>query len=178
MLTYIPTDLVKLWSKRVKTGVPFCTYLYTLILRLPSLQWKEKKKDKQKKGGHSPNSPLPSNSPTINMKLPFQAYPALTSLFYTSFGLLTFSILLDIDNIMGFSLSYYSFFLCVIALLPLLCKSQDTFTYSRATYYGSPDCLGTPSTYLNPFLFFISIHFKYCLIRYLNIVLLYVLFDH
>ncbi|KAG2679975.1 hypothetical protein I3760_11G077000 [Carya illinoinensis] len=37
--------------------------------------------------------------------------------------------------------------LCVIMvlLLPALCASQDTFTCSRSTYYGSPDCYGTPS---------------------------------
>ncbi|CBI38517.3 expansin-like B1 [Vitis vinifera] len=46
---------------------------------------------------------------------------------------------------MGFALSHYCCFLCFIVLLPLLCKCEDTFTYSRATYYGSPDCLGTPT---------------------------------
>jgi len=34
---------------------------------------------------------------------------------------------------------------CIILLLPQLCTSQDSFTDSRATYYGSPDCYGTPS---------------------------------
>ncbi|KAI4327186.1 hypothetical protein L6164_019678 [Bauhinia variegata] len=33
---------------------------------------------------------------------------------------------------------------CIILLLPALCTSQDGFTYSRATYYGSPDCYGSP----------------------------------
>lgn len=33
---------------------------------------------------------------------------------------------------------------CIILLLPQLCTSQDSFTDSRATYYGSPDCYGTP----------------------------------
>ncbi|KAK4262571.1 hypothetical protein QN277_028117 [Acacia crassicarpa] len=32
---------------------------------------------------------------------------------------------------------------CVMLLLPTLCTPQD-FTSSRATYYGSPDCYGTP----------------------------------
>ncbi|KAK9121006.1 hypothetical protein Syun_018623 [Stephania yunnanensis] len=35
--------------------------------------------------------------------------------------------------------------LCFLVLLPALCVAQDTYTPSRATYYGSPDCLGTPS---------------------------------
>ncbi|GMY29907.1 expansin-like B1 [Fagus crenata] len=43
---------------------------------------------------------------------------------------------------MGFALVYL---LCVMVLLPALCTSDDTFTLSRATYYGSPDCYGTPS---------------------------------
>lgn len=34
--------------------------------------------------------------------------------------------------------------LCVTLLLPVLCTSQDSFTCSRATYYGSPDCYGNP----------------------------------
>ncbi|KAJ4712641.1 Expansin-like like [Melia azedarach] len=46
---------------------------------------------------------------------------------------------------MGFVLKYYFYLLSMIVLLPALCYSQDTFTYSRATYYGSPDCLGTPT---------------------------------
>ncbi|XP_061354821.1 expansin-like B1 [Gastrolobium bilobum] len=33
---------------------------------------------------------------------------------------------------------------CVMLLLPALCNSQDYFTDSRATYYGSPDCYGNP----------------------------------
>ncbi|XP_022971845.1 expansin-like B1 [Cucurbita maxima] len=33
----------------------------------------------------------------------------------------------------------------LLVLLPMLCSSQDNFVYSRATYYGSPDCYGTPS---------------------------------
>ena len=41
------------------------------------------------------------------------------------------------ENIIGF--------VCVILLLPALCSSQD-FISSRATYYGSPDSYGTPST--------------------------------
>ncbi|XP_047168624.1 expansin-like B1 [Vigna umbellata] len=34
--------------------------------------------------------------------------------------------------------------LCLTLLLPALCSSQDSFTCSRATYYGSPDCYGNP----------------------------------
>ncbi|XP_058106575.1 expansin-like B1 [Magnolia sinica] len=37
--------------------------------------------------------------------------------------------------------SVLSFFV----LFPELCRSEDPFICSRATYYGSPDCLGTPS---------------------------------
>ncbi|KAJ9173318.1 hypothetical protein P3X46_016469 [Hevea brasiliensis] len=33
---------------------------------------------------------------------------------------------------------------CFLVILPAICYSQG-FTYSRATYYGSPDCLGTPT---------------------------------
>ena len=32
----------------------------------------------------------------------------------------------------------------LVVLVPALCYSQDTFVASRATYYGSPDCYGTP----------------------------------
>ncbi|KAM5573112.1 expansin-like B1 [Rosa sericea] len=41
----------------------------------------------------------------------------------------------------------FHFFLAILGLvlLPTLCTSQDTFTRSRATYYGSPDCYGTPT---------------------------------
>ncbi|KAA8522167.1 hypothetical protein F0562_012840 [Nyssa sinensis] len=47
---------------------------------------------------------------------------------------------------MGFALEYCCSFLCVMVLLPALCYSdQDTFVSSRATFYGSPDCLGTPT---------------------------------
>ncbi|KAK0587294.1 hypothetical protein LWI29_020670 [Acer saccharum] len=45
---------------------------------------------------------------------------------------------------MGFVLKYYCYLLSLMVLLPALCYSQD-FTGSRATYYGSPDCLGTPT---------------------------------
>jgi len=34
---------------------------------------------------------------------------------------------------------------CFMLLLPSFCYSQDTYVSSRATYYGSPDCLGTPT---------------------------------
>ncbi|ESR53419.1 expansin-like B1 [Citrus sinensis] len=37
------------------------------------------------------------------------------------------------------------YLLSVVMLLPALCYSQYTFTSSRATYYGSPDGLGTPT---------------------------------
>ncbi|KAK9203389.1 hypothetical protein WN943_013643 [Citrus x changshan-huyou] len=37
------------------------------------------------------------------------------------------------------------YLLSVVLLLPALCYSQFTFTSSRATYYGSPDGLGTPA---------------------------------
>ncbi|XP_058106574.1 expansin-like B1 [Magnolia sinica] len=43
---------------------------------------------------------------------------------------------------MGLVLSF-SFLLMV--LFPALSTSEDPFICSRATYYGSPDCLGTPS---------------------------------
>ncbi|KAJ4712645.1 Expansin-like like [Melia azedarach] len=46
---------------------------------------------------------------------------------------------------MGFVLKYYFYLLSVIVLLPALCYSHDRFTSSRATYYGSRDCLGTPT---------------------------------
>lgn len=36
--------------------------------------------------------------------------------------------------------------LSLVVLFPTLCSSQDPFICSRATDYGSPDCLGTPST--------------------------------
>ncbi|KAH9776971.1 expansin-like B1 [Citrus sinensis] len=37
------------------------------------------------------------------------------------------------------------YLLSVVMLLPALCYSQYSFTNSRATYYGSPDGLGTPT---------------------------------
>ncbi|XVE65177.1 hypothetical protein DITRI_Ditri07aG0160100 [Diplodiscus trichospermus] len=46
---------------------------------------------------------------------------------------------------MGFSLRFHCCLLSVMVLLPAMCYSQDYFEQSRATYYGSPDCLGTPS---------------------------------
>ncbi|GMQ04665.1 hypothetical protein CsSME_00050010 [Camellia sinensis var. sinensis] len=45
---------------------------------------------------------------------------------------------------MGFAAKSYCSLLCVMVLLPLVCYSQDAYVCSRATYYGSPDCLGTP----------------------------------
>ncbi|KVH95569.1 expansin-like B1 [Cynara cardunculus var. scolymus] len=41
--------------------------------------------------------------------------------------------------------NYGSLLFVTIMLLPSLCYSQDYYTSSRATYYGSPDCLGTPT---------------------------------
>lgn len=32
----------------------------------------------------------------------------------------------------------------IMVLLPFLCNAQNFFIYSRATFYGSPDCLGSP----------------------------------
>ncbi|GMP81047.1 hypothetical protein CsSME_00035896 [Camellia sinensis var. sinensis] len=46
---------------------------------------------------------------------------------------------------MGFAAKSYCSLLCVMVLLPLVCFSQDACVCSRATYYGSPDCLGTPN---------------------------------
>ncbi|KAL4602319.1 hypothetical protein ACB092_10G044700 [Castanea dentata] len=47
---------------------------------------------------------------------------------------------------MGFALKNQVFLLCLMVLfLAVLCYPQDTFTHSRATYYGSPDCYGTAS---------------------------------
>ncbi|KAJ7952587.1 Expansin-like protein [Quillaja saponaria] len=46
---------------------------------------------------------------------------------------------------MDFACRSFLGLVCIILLLPLLCTSQDTFTRSRATYYGSPDCYGTPT---------------------------------
>ena len=51
---------------------------------------------------------------------------------------------------MWFSLKFHYFLVSVMVLLPALCYSQDYFVRSRATYYGSPDCLGTPSMYISP----------------------------
>lgn len=47
--------------------------------------------------------------------------------------------------------------LCLTLLLPTLCTSQDSFTCSRATYYGSPDCYGNPSTFAS----FLALHNSY-----------------
>ncbi|GMP95647.1 hypothetical protein CsSME_00044611 [Camellia sinensis var. sinensis] len=44
---------------------------------------------------------------------------------------------------MGFAPKSYCSLLYLLVLLPALCYSQDTFMSSRATYYGSPDGLGT-----------------------------------
>ncbi|KAF5942851.1 hypothetical protein HYC85_020493 [Camellia sinensis] len=46
---------------------------------------------------------------------------------------------------MGFAAKTYCSLLYVMVLLPLVCYSQDAYVCSRATYYGSPDCLGTPT---------------------------------
>ncbi|BAT75796.1 hypothetical protein LR48_Vigan01g208100 [Vigna angularis] len=45
---------------------------------------------------------------------------------------------------MELSFNHQLCLLSVILFLPALCLSQDTFTCSRATYYGSPDCYGNP----------------------------------
>ncbi|KAJ4952326.1 hypothetical protein NE237_029158 [Protea cynaroides] len=45
---------------------------------------------------------------------------------------------------MGLLLRFSSCFLSLMVLFPALCTSQDTFVSSRATYFGSPDCLGNP----------------------------------
>ncbi|XP_057475462.1 expansin-like B1 [Actinidia eriantha] len=46
---------------------------------------------------------------------------------------------------MGFSQKTYCSLLFVMVLLPALGHSQDAYVSSRATFYGSPDCLGTPT---------------------------------
>ncbi|KAK9274524.1 hypothetical protein L1049_021773 [Liquidambar formosana] len=47
---------------------------------------------------------------------------------------------------MAFALKFHYCLLFIMVLLPALCSAdQDPFTGSRATYYGSPDCLGTPT---------------------------------
>ncbi|EEF31157.1 Major pollen allergen Ory s 1 precursor, putative [Ricinus communis] len=45
---------------------------------------------------------------------------------------------------MGFTFTYGYCMFCLMVLLPPITYSQD-FTSSRATYYGSPDRLGTPT---------------------------------
>ncbi|XP_031391373.1 expansin-like B1 isoform X2 [Punica granatum] len=42
-----------------------------------------------------------------------------------------------------FNNAYYLF--CALLLLPAVCYCQDYFAPSRATYYGSPRCYGTPT---------------------------------
>ncbi|XP_068649587.1 expansin-like B1 [Aristolochia californica] len=44
-----------------------------------------------------------------------------------------------------FSRMSLPYLVVLVLLLPALCSSQNAFISSRATYYGSPDCLGTPS---------------------------------
>ncbi|XVF13483.1 hypothetical protein REPUB_Repub08aG0211500 [Reevesia pubescens] len=46
---------------------------------------------------------------------------------------------------MGFSQNFHYCLVFVVVLLPALCYSQENFVKSRATYYGSPYCLGTPT---------------------------------
>ncbi|XAR54894.1 hypothetical protein NMG60_11030224 [Bertholletia excelsa] len=46
---------------------------------------------------------------------------------------------------MGFAAKTYGFLLCAMVLIPAICYAQDSYVSSRATYYGSPDCLGTPT---------------------------------
>ncbi|KAE8678008.1 Expansin-like B1 [Hibiscus syriacus] len=45
---------------------------------------------------------------------------------------------------MGYSFKFHCCFVWIMVLPSTLCYSQDDFVKSRATYYGSPDCLGTP----------------------------------
>ncbi|KAH7514260.1 hypothetical protein FEM48_Zijuj11G0069900 [Ziziphus jujuba var. spinosa] len=45
---------------------------------------------------------------------------------------------------MGFTIEKQMVFLGLVVLFPLLCTSDNTFTSSRATYYGSPEAYGTP----------------------------------
>ncbi|GMI63954.1 expansin-like B1 [Hibiscus trionum] len=45
---------------------------------------------------------------------------------------------------MGYSFEFHYCFVSIMVLLSTLCYSQDDFVKSRATYYGSPDCLGSP----------------------------------
>lgn len=46
---------------------------------------------------------------------------------------------------MGSTNSYYYGLFGILLLLPALCYSDDYFIRSRATFYGSPENLGTPS---------------------------------
>ncbi|XP_077247238.1 expansin-like B1 [Tasmannia lanceolata] len=46
---------------------------------------------------------------------------------------------------MDFTTTRFLYLLSLLLVLPALCTSQNTFVSSRATYYGSPDCLGTPT---------------------------------
>lgn len=47
---------------------------------------------------------------------------------------------------MEFSVKLYcSSVLYFMLLLPVICFAGDAYVSTRATYYGSPDCLGTPS---------------------------------
>lgn len=50
---------------------------------------------------------------------------------------------------------------CVMLLSLALCTSQD-FTPSRATYYGSPDCYGNPSTSSLFHIMIVYIVFDFC----------------
>ncbi|KAE8724137.1 hypothetical protein F3Y22_tig00010865pilonHSYRG00014 [Hibiscus syriacus] len=45
---------------------------------------------------------------------------------------------------MGYSFKFHCCFVSIIVLSSTLCYSQDDFVKTRPTYYGSPDCLGTP----------------------------------
>ncbi|KAF6135410.1 hypothetical protein GIB67_027284 [Kingdonia uniflora] len=40
---------------------------------------------------------------------------------------------------------FSSYVFCFLFLLPAQCFSQESYTCSRATFYGSPDCFGTAS---------------------------------
>ncbi|CDP08340.1 unnamed protein product [Coffea canephora] len=45
---------------------------------------------------------------------------------------------------MAFNPQHYFLLFLTLALLSELCLAQDAYVTTRATYYGSPDCLGTP----------------------------------
>lgn len=50
---------------------------------------------------------------------------------------------------------FMSLMVVIYLYLPTFCYGQENY-YTRATYYGSPDCLGTPSMFLNFYSHFFS----------------------